>query len=381
MRHTTVICLGAGKLTGLTRGIHNICNEITKKYQVLYITKPPEGNEMMWGVRLNLVPSITKINKRLFSLEWPCWVLRFYKIRQIDKLMTFLRYKIIICALRKLNTEDIAFLYVTHPVGFAYLPFFPKQKKIYHVFDNYSYYIEKNREMEKYEEDNLKKFDCIFYLSKKLLETKIRFNKNSYFLPHGVNFDLFSKARFSNTPIPPDVNNLKKPVIGLVGALSGKIDVDLLLYLAKRNSSWSFLLVGPELFKGSDSITFQKLCSMNNVVSVGCKPLKRLPSYMKLMDVFLMPYRITGHVKWVNPLKTYEYFATGKPVVATRLDSLEEYSKLIYFADRSQEWQRQIYNALKEQSTELELERISIARNNTWHSRMQNIYDIISQIE
>jgi len=379
MKSETVICLNAGKWTSLTRGVHNVCKEMAKKYQVLFVSKPPERDEINLGNGLKFLPSIRKIDKRLFYLDWPWWALKIHRLKGMEALMAYLRYKIITYASRKIKTENIAFLYVTHPVGFPYLKFFQKEKKIYHVFDNYSQYVTYHKQLDEYENENLKKFDYVFYLSEELLKTKIRFNSQSYFLTHGVNFDLFSKACSKGTLVPQEVEKISKPIVGLIGAISGKIDVDLLLYIANRKPEWFFLFVGPVLLAQKDSKTFNKLCNKENVLSSGYQPLEILPSYLKPMDVTIMPYRRTGHVNWINPLKTLEYFSAGKPVVSISLDAIKEYRDLIYFADEPEEWINQIKCALNEQNRDKKLKRMTIASNNTWAHRIENFYNIIGE--
>ena len=375
----TVICFAAGKWTSLTRGVQNFCIEIAKKYQVLYVSNPPKRSEIAHGDSLKWFPSVRKVNKRLFCLEWPWWALKIHKIKAIEDLMPHLRVKIITYTLRKINAGSIAFLYVTHPVGFPYLTFFQKEKKVYHVFDNYSHYVSYNKRLDEYENENLKNFDYIFYLSKELLKKRKRFNNKSYLLTDGVDFNLFSKARLKNTKVPNDIDKIYKPIIGFVGAISGKIDLELLLHIVNMKPEWFFLIVGPVLLSSMDSKTFQQLCAKNNVLATGYKPIEVLPSYLKLMDVMIMPYRLTGHVRWGNPLKTLEYFSTGKPVVSIYLRSLEEYSKLIYFANKPEQWIKQIEHALQENNTDKQLQRVTLASNNTWAHRVQDLYDIIAE--
>ena len=54
-----------------------------------------------------------------------------------------------------------------------------------------------------------------------------------------------------------------------------------------------------------------------NVRWLGPRDYVTLPGYLSLFDVATIPFRINPITQATSPLKLYEYFAGGKPVVTT----------------------------------------------------------------
>jgi teichuronic acid biosynthesis glycosyltransferase TuaH len=119
--------------------------------------------------------------------------------------------------------------------------------------------------------------------------------------------------------LPSDVA-LPHPVVGFVGLLSNRIDLALLEGIAARGHS--LLLVGPRQH------TFEldrigRLLERPNVAWTGLRPYEQLPSYLRAMDVGIVPYTDSEFNRASFPLKTLEYLAAGRPVVATQLPAIE----------------------------------------------------------
>lgn len=132
-------------------------------------------------------------------------------------------------------------------------------------------------------------------------------------VPNGVD-----AAGYSGTdaaPWPSDLS-LPEPIAGFIGHLSERIDVGLLESVADRGIS--LLLVGPRQ-PTFDLTRLDALFARPNVQWVGSKPFAELPSYLRAMRVGLTPYRDTAFNQASFPLKTLEYLAAGRPVVASDL--------------------------------------------------------------
>jgi teichuronic acid biosynthesis glycosyltransferase TuaH len=137
------------------------------------------------------------------------------------------------------------------------------------------------------------------------------------FIPNGVNPDDFAVT--DDVPEPTDID-LPRPIAGFIGHLSNRIDVALLEAIAARGRS--LLLIGPR------QATFavervERLFALPNVQWVGERSYRELPSYLRAIDVGLVPYTDSAFNRASFPLKTLEYLAAGRPVVATRLPAIE----------------------------------------------------------
>ncbi len=135
-------------------------------------------------------------------------------------------------------------------------------------------------------------------------------------IPFGA--DTAAYERVDEAPPPADVN-LPGPVAGFVGRLNGRTDLALLEAIAADGQS--LLLVGPR-DPGFEPGRFAALTARPNVTWVGPKPFEALPGYLKVIDVGLVPYRDSAFNRGSFPLKTLEYLAAGRPVIATDLPAI-----------------------------------------------------------
>jgi teichuronic acid biosynthesis glycosyltransferase TuaH len=133
-------------------------------------------------------------------------------------------------------------------------------------------------------------------------------------IPNGCDPAAYSDV--DSRPVPAVAAELPAPVVGLVGRLSGRIDVGLLEDIADRGMS--LLVVGPQEGEWEPE-RWPRLASRPNVRHVDRVPFTELPGYLRAMDVGITPYRDTAFNRSSFPLKTLEYLAAGRPAVSTDL--------------------------------------------------------------
>ena len=104
------------------------------------------------------------------------------------------------------------------------------------------------------------------------------------------------------------------PLCGYYGALASWFDYKLLEEVAGRNPSWRFLLIGPDY---DGSIKRARLKRYGNIYWAGPKDYRSLPGFLARFDVAMIPFVINDITRATSPLKLYEYFAGGKPVICT----------------------------------------------------------------
>lgn len=250
---------------------------------------------------------------------------------------------------------------------------------IYHAVDEYSAYAlagEKNAEthrqrIRQMEQDILGRADLVFVSSASLLQTKRPYNENAYFVPNGVNYEHFAAPQ----QLPADVAAIPGPRIGYVGSINEKIDLSLLAAIARHRPDWRLLMIGPALFKKPDAI--DALRALPNVHFLGRKQVSELPAYMHACDVCLMPYAHNAWTDNINPLKLYEYLATGRPIVSTNIPAVQDFRDVIHIADNEDAFIRAIVRAMAETSAEAIARRQRIARQNTWEQRVETLSSII----
>jgi teichuronic acid biosynthesis glycosyltransferase TuaH len=135
-------------------------------------------------------------------------------------------------------------------------------------------------------------------------------------IPFGADAERF--AATDQAPPAADVE-LPAPVVGFVGHLGDRIDLGLLEAVA--DGGHSLLLVGPR-HPRFELERMEQLLARANVQWVGPKPFEALPSYLRAIDVGLVPYADSAFNRGSFPLKTLEYLSAGRPVVATDLPAI-----------------------------------------------------------
>lgn len=109
---------------------------------------------------------------------------------------------------------------------------------------------------------------------------------------------------------------LPRPVLGLVGQLSERIDLDILTALS--DAGFSLLLVGPRSPRW-EAERFAELTGRPGVHYTGRVPAASVPAYLAAIDVGITPYTPSDFNLASFPMKTLEYLAAGRPVVSTDL--------------------------------------------------------------
>ena len=72
------------------------------------------------------------------------------------------------------------------------------------------------------------------------------------------------------------------------------------------------------------------------------------------------------------PMKFFEYLAAGLPVVATDLESIREYGKLVAVSDDISKIKISIIEAIKNKNSNLK-NRLSLAMENTYQKRTKKM--------
>jgi glycosyltransferase involved in cell wall biosynthesis len=210
------------------------------------------------------------------------------------------------------------------------------------------------------EEALLEAVDLVFADSPYLFERMRRAHDRVHRVLPAVDYDLYAAARAGSATSPP----IRCAYFGAVGA-----NIDLAL-LARLSREFALRVVGPvqealpELAPGTELL--------------GPVPQGELPALLADVDVIVLPYRKAAHSAGVIPAKTFECLATGKPVVAKGLASLEEMGDAFVLAEGEEAFVRAVREAVDE-APERRERRLELARRNTWARRAEEIDDLIRQ--
>jgi len=141
----------------------------------------------------------------------------------------------------------------------------------------------------------------------------------------GVDADHYAKARDATTALPADVAGLPHPVFGYFGVVDERLDYALIAALADAAPQGSVVIVGP-----TAKVDPAELPRRPNLHWLGQRAYADLPAYTKAFDVCLMPFALNEATENINPTKTLEYMAAGKPVVSTAVaDVVRQFTSIV----------------------------------------------------
>lgn len=125
---------------------------------------------------------------------------------------------------------------------------------------------------------------------------------------NGVDLDAHRRSQPHPLPGPG-------PHLVYVGTLHHeRLDVDLLVALARSRPGSSVDLVGPDHL---DDTSRRALLATGNVRLHGPVGHTEVPGIMAAADVLLCPHLVTPFTLSLDAIKSFEYLASGRPVVAT----------------------------------------------------------------
>lgn len=223
----------------------------------------------------------------------------------------------------------------------------------------------------------VKKADVVVNNSTLYAEYGRQFNEHSYMVGQGCDVSLFRDVDGS-IPIPEDMKEFKSPVIGYVGFLSSRrLDIDLLVFMAKKRPEWSIVLVGPE----DEKFEASELHQLDNVHFLGSRDSSQLPSYIKAFDIAMNPQLINDATIGNYPRKIDEYLAMGKPTIGSATKAMDYFKDYTYLASTHEEWVAVIDKALKEDSKELQEKRIACGTSHSWENNVKEIFKYVAAFE
>lgn len=365
----------------------NIAHEIARNNRVLYVnypldrlTKLREKNDPLIQKRIKvnkgLEPHLVQVNENMWNL-YPRTTLESISQLPFDGIFDFFNKinnkrfaREINKAIKKLSFKDF-FIFNDSDMfrGFYLKELLKPELYVYYTRDNLIAVDFWKKQGIRIEAELMRKSDLITANSTYLADHARQFNTHSYYVGQGCDVSLFDKALI--TSVPEDIATIPKPIIGYIGALfSLRLDIEVLVYLAKQRPEWSIVLVGPEdeAFKNSE------LHQISNVYFLGSKKMEELPLYLNPFDVALNPQKLNEVTIGNYPRKIDEYLAMGKPTVATLTKAMEVFKDYTYLAETKEDYLELVEKALKENTPELEEEREIFARSHTWENNVKEIY-------
>jgi glycosyltransferase involved in cell wall biosynthesis len=213
--------------------------------------------------------------------------------------------------------------------------------------------------------------DLVLASAPGLAERLRRISSNVVHAPNVADTKLFATA-LRDGPLDPAMAELPRPRIAFTGAVvTTKLDMRLLVELARARPNWSLALVGP-IGPGDPRADVSTLAAEPNIHLLGPRSYEELPSVLRAADAGLIPYARNELTDSIFPMKVYEYLAAGLPVVATPLPALSQIADVATAPD-AHGIATLLDESLAHDTPERRAERSRAAQGHSWERRIEEI--------
>lgn len=194
---------------------------------------------------------------------------------------------------------------------------------------------------------------------KSMLVEKYSIDSNKVVLVrNGYDHNLFDNYKKQKT-------NLSKPNVVYIGTIDEWFDIDNIVDYAKKNKKIKFYLIGPINPK------MKKINKLNisNIIVYGPIEHKQVPSFIDDSTVMIMPFKINEIIKYVDPVKIYEYLYFKKPIVSSYWKELDQFNDLMYYYKDKDEFEKVLDKALNSKFKETK-RYDKIMEESKWDNRL-----------
>lgn len=368
-----MVAISAGDWEGVQHRPHHFMKRAAKSGRTVIYMEPPvtligpiKNKELLnsWG---RWKKGLRKVEENLYVISPPPVLPFGNKYRFINKINQKLIARNLKKALYSFKGELELYSFLPSAVDLLGEINF---KHIYYdcVDDHASFTGLINQEvMAAMEKELMEKSDVCFATARQLLEDRKEWSSNFHLIQNGAEFEHFSRVQTEKLPVPSEMQKIKGPIVGFVGGISDWINLKLIEEAAKELPDYSFVMIGPV------DTDIEGLKKLKNVFFLGSKSYNDLPNYIQCFDMCLIPFKINKLTKSVNPIKMYEYFSSGKPVIATPMQEVVLFKDIVDIVENKEQMVQAITNIADNRheynSQEAINKRKQIGQENSWDSR------------
>lgn len=331
----------------------HLISRISNSYKTLFIEEPvPPGEYDTIGFDLEVISkNLTVLKPRVDSID---------DIRLI---------------LNRLHINQSKLVWFYSPSFLPLLDTISADAIIYDCMDELSLFKGAPENLRKQEQKLLAMADLVLTGGVSLFESKSRFSDAIHCFPSSVDFPHFASAQ-NSIPIPPDMKNIKKPVIGYIGVIDERIEMNLLLESAKLLPEYDFVMIGP-LAK----ITENDLAKAENIHYLGMKDYDDLPNYLKAFHIAMMPFALNDSTRLISPTKTLEYMAAGKPIISTGIrDVVRQYAYCIPIVNSAETFKNAVKNMESSDQNKRMEDYREVLEKTSWDNTASEMIKLIKEV-
>lgn len=251
----------------------------------------------------------------------------------------------------------------------------PGQRVVYDLIDDFAVHPYDPVLMARNHERAIREAAVVAFVARKLAPM-LEARPDRLYLPNGVEDEFFADAsiRLPHDPQMRRILKQGKPIAGYYGALAEWFDYALLERTARLRPDWNFVLIGPKYDQSFDN---QPMLKLSNVHWLGPRDYAVLPAYLRAFDVATIPFAINDITLATSPLKLYEYFAGGKPVIASPMPECVAFPEVLIVRGAA-EYSAALDEARRRQNDPQFAARLrQLARENSWEQRVQAVENLL----
>ena len=273
-------------------------------------------------------------------------------------------------AVQKQGFGEVDLVYCDSPKHLSWLSQVTRARTVFRVADNTSGFGRTTAAARAAERELAGAADLVVYSAETLKDyvESLKPRRMAH-LPNGVNFAHFAKM---DVPLPSEYDSIRRPIAVYAGYMDAWFDYDLVNRVVAALPNVSFVLIG------GSPLAHARFAPMPNLHLLGPRSFTRLPEYLRAADVGLIPFDVQGHptlVHSIHPLKLYEYFAAGLPVVATRWRELERLQSPAKLCESAQEFSSAVAASVAEPPRRAEYARF--AEQADWKHRVIRLLNLV----
>ena len=196
--------------------------------------------------------------------------------------------------------------------------------------------------------------------------------------PSGVDKSKFSDIKFNFEK--------SRKTIMYVGSLHSNRGVENFVLASKNVLEHDFVIIGGTKDDARKLKVRFNLDNKSNLSFIPHQTHSQIPHHYNNADILILPMTSNQtHTKlYASPNKLFEYMASGKPIIASDLPSINEVvshnqSALLFKPDDSADLTRKIYQLVNDEklSNIISSNSLNLVDNYTWETKARNMLDLI----
>jgi len=380
LNNQNILFLSSSFWDGLWTRKHIFMKMLSRYNKIIYVEREPTiatpiSDPDYERFFPNILPTQRWINENMILYTPPCLLPMAHSKSRLTNFFNQLFMLLLIKKIIKkyFHNEDFIIWTTVHSIPLIFKNLQAKLK-IFDCTDEISEFSHVNKKLvAQWEKDLIKSCDIVFVTSETLLKNKKKLNKNTYYIPNGVEFDVMNSINKTVYKCPNDIKGIDDPKVIFIGNISEWIDLKIIYDAANKFRNYNFIIIGP--IKKNIKV---RNYNAKNLFFLGKKKYDLIPSYIQHSQVCISTFKINELSKSINPLKVYEYMATGKPVIASFMPELSKYQDCLMLYRTKKDFFNFLDKYTRIDNRYKRQKRIEIAKLHSWDILLENMCGVIN---